>query len=279
VTNLENYEVALRISLAVLVSHEVSNLRAMTPPSLTSAWKKHARGYEHFKALDAEVSAFLNGEENRVTLRPDDDPKTGDDLLRVAHLPVVPKPYDWALLLGDAVHNFRGALDHAACALADLGKGCSRSTQFPLGIVGSSSGLDALDPAHRTFLEARQPQDVRRLGEHPYTWLKEFSDQDKHRALVPLFYVGEGFGTVFPTVDGGVVDKWQVNDVAALDIDTEVVRWHVTPDIPGTHPKVAMSVYFFPLVGCLDRRGVIDCLDIISRTVVGLLTQIEPAFV
>lgn len=100
----------------------------------------------------------------------------------------------WALLLGDAVHGFRGALDHTAWQTVLHGKGLSESKrkqnriQFPIFDRPEAFDNAALlpyvgDECRTVFLEAQEydrPEDTRRLR-----ILAALSNDDKHRLLIP----------------------------------------------------------------------------------------------
>jgi hypothetical protein len=100
----------------------------------------------------------------------------------------------WALILGDAVHGFRGALDHAAWQAVLHGKGIPESEreqnriQFPIydrpEAFDNATLLSYVgDECRAVFREAQEydrTEDARRLR-----ILAALSNDDKHRLLIP----------------------------------------------------------------------------------------------
>jgi hypothetical protein len=74
---------------------------------------KLARAQEHLEALNAEIDEFRKVDAYTVTFEPSDDRR------QVAVKLVVLRnlPPEWGILIGDCIHNLRGALDHLAFAL------------------------------------------------------------------------------------------------------------------------------------------------------------------
>jgi hypothetical protein len=106
-------------------------------------------------------------------------------------------------ILGDAIHNYRSALDHAAWEMvhrfgAKISAGDARKVQFPM----HNSAKDFAkwqgrrtpgvpDKPHRAFLKRYQPY---RHGDGPKAirWLRRLSDHDKHRELIPAVVAPKG---------------------------------------------------------------------------------------
>src|SRR5918995_3001656 len=82
---------------------------------------KIERARKHIRDLETETSAYLNSSPHPYQLRAEDDPATGDEVYRVRVL--FPIPESIPLIVGDAVHNLRSALDHLAWQLVESGGG------------------------------------------------------------------------------------------------------------------------------------------------------------
>jgi hypothetical protein len=99
----------------------------------------------------------------------------------------------WGLIIGDAIHNLRCALDHLAWQLAIRhNKGIEPNNphviQFPVEPNKAKWPRHFFDAADSAKLEDLQPfhndadTDALRLP-HPLLMLKSLSDFDKHRAI------------------------------------------------------------------------------------------------
>jgi hypothetical protein len=97
---------------------------------LLSTMVKIERAKEHVRNLQSEISTFWGS--NKYTITPEDDPETGDEVFRFhGNLEL---PLNWSVIIGEALHDLRSALDHLAWQLVDAhspGKG-SKSTEFPI---------------------------------------------------------------------------------------------------------------------------------------------------
>ncbi|WP_139205445.1 hypothetical protein [Plantibacter sp. MMLR14_011] len=155
-------------------------------------------------------------------------------------------PAHWPVILGDAVHNARSALDHLAWQLVVKdGGNPSRRTQFP--IAGTPADLakrvknDLSGCSLTTKNRVRQLQPFKD-GTHSFWALNELDNWDKHRLLLPVFasphhltlsttLIGgdedgesgppisfRGAGLAEPTADGQVVAPRQ-EPLVAIDAD------------------------------------------------------------
>lgn len=99
-----------------------------------------------------------------------------------------------SLTLGDAVHNFRGALDHLANAfVSSTGALPRKDTSFPILRVAPTSGKSARGLPNiapgvavevRRALDLVQPYQSDVPDEHPMAMLHELDIRDKHRQLL-----------------------------------------------------------------------------------------------
>src|SRR5438045_2016982 len=88
----------------------------MLPPRLTSSCRaKIARADEHLDALYRETDGWGDGDPFRIVRECNSD---GTEHVFRLRYKTDPDVWRWALLLGDALHNLRCALDHIVYALA-----------------------------------------------------------------------------------------------------------------------------------------------------------------
>src|SRR5690242_15221652 len=110
-------------------------------PALDSSWLKHEWSQRHLNLLYNEFSVFYRNEDKPSGSYDDSDSGT-----KLTHKPFeVPSLHEWSLILGDAIHNMRSALDHIEYALAlkhlstqKSGRLPDRRTSFPLLPVPNS---------------------------------------------------------------------------------------------------------------------------------------------
>lgn len=169
-----------------------------------SAWLKWGRAVTHAEALEAELVRF--GDELRK--QPVARFKTAYDskrhgfpyvIVEVTHFPPILR-----LLLGDAVQEFRAALDHLAWALVQSGRSVGalkdrqlRSIYFPI-----TSTNEEFNEAVRTRLPGvgrREIAIIRRFQPyrrgktagpwHAFALLQRMSNDDKHREIQDLWLV------------------------------------------------------------------------------------------
>lgn len=101
--------------------------------SIDGCLAKLDRADEHLEALSAETLAFLRS--RPIELRGEMDKDIGRYSVRI-RLKERP-PVRLGLIVGDAVHNLRAALDHLATNLAILGGAKTRSkTSFQFCAIG-----------------------------------------------------------------------------------------------------------------------------------------------
>jgi hypothetical protein len=186
-----------------------------------------ARAFKHLKDLDGQVALWVNGDHHSVRL--EYDPKArgpgplpagqklgfGVGVLTALATAEQPPADPFSLLIGDALHNMRSALDTLAYALAvahkkPLPKEIADSSEFPIfgdedrnGVLGVGSGkfhqptrtgdpapgsglskIAGWDPKAKTIVEGLQPYH-RGSGfrSDPLWVLHELDRINKHRLL------------------------------------------------------------------------------------------------
>lgn len=162
-------------------------------PSLEGCRAKTQRAKEHFLQLYAAHQEFLNLNPYGVIV--DDDPDTGKKTLRARVSREAPE--EWALIIGDVIHNLRAALDYLAWQLVELGGGkTGTGIQFPVlyamedeageheaTIAGQVKGAPPLALA---VIDRLQPYHVGHPGfeSHPLYRLHRLDIRDKHHLLI-----------------------------------------------------------------------------------------------
>lgn len=168
---------------------------------LAGVWAKIRRADVHLRRLeqcDREIRAACR---EQISVERDDE--SGRHVFRMG--PVPPVPEDFGLVLGDAIHNLRSALDHLAHAVVvSQGGTPNRNTGFPILMTApkpkknGSSPLANLDPsvdeAVRREIDAVQPYHRDDPSLHELAVLHSLDITDKHRRLVLAIVRTHGVG-------------------------------------------------------------------------------------
>lgn len=186
----------------------------MTKPlDLVSARAKLARGQGHAAELLREVRAWLN-DESDPPIRPgfNHEPDKRRTLADVKSLKKIPP--EWDDFLGDALHNYRSALNHVVGAMVRVGSDPQKFTdlrsyfQFPVFEGSRSDFLSKTGNARRSQLPGVRRKHVEAISPfQPYKsrgnrWalraLKDLNDLDKHRKPVLAIHYVAGMFHVQP---------------------------------------------------------------------------------
>lgn len=150
-------------------------------------WKfKFERAKSHLEELRAKVNDFVEGESLKVF--EEVDAASGDRLYRVK-ITDNPPPL-LAVIVGDALHNLRSALDHLVWQLWIVnGQTPNRRVEFPIFLraddykKGAETRIGGVDPSARDVIEDVQPFKRPKPEDHDLWKLHELNNQDKHRLL------------------------------------------------------------------------------------------------
>lgn len=147
--------------------------------------------------LEHAVAEYLASEPFSLETR--EEPS--GDLSTIVRVKAQP-PVEWSVVIGDAVHNARSALDHLAYALVERDGGVAReSAYFPITDESTGygeklrKGLAGASREARDAVRALQPW---RGGDVDLWRLHRLNIIDKHRLLVP---VGAAHSSVAITLD------------------------------------------------------------------------------
>jgi hypothetical protein len=152
---------------------------------------KLKRADEHIEQLHREGEAFLGDTTQRTLVY--DDLQAGKAFADVQRNRIVEPRL--SILAGDVLYQVRSSLDHLICALIKRdGNSPTTSSQFPIfshaptdkktkaRYEGQVAGITR--PEVLAAIEAHQPHKRSNPANHWLAVLREFSNTDKHRALV-----------------------------------------------------------------------------------------------
>lgn len=182
---------------------------------------KFARANELIDQLEAEVATFLASSPFAV-----EEVEAGNgDLLYLARTSLRP-PMGWSLIIGDAIHNARSALDQLAWRLVEVGGGTpDASTSFPITdnelhyANKLRNALKGATPAARAAVRAMSPWEA---GDRKLWQLHRLDIIDKHRLLVPVGATSPTWGFQLPVA----------HFLGADDEDAPYLRFETDPQFP-----------------------------------------------
>jgi hypothetical protein len=163
------------------------------PAEFRDSWLKLERGINLADQFKASADEFLGRRPFTITTTTD-----ATHHRFTVWVTVEPPPDDLGLLLGDATHNLRSALDCLVAAMARRAGGADDETQFP--ICDDPRQFESRYRARRLrclaaneidFLEQLQPYHQGLRFIHPLCYLRDMSNADKHRLIVPTLVAAE----------------------------------------------------------------------------------------
>jgi hypothetical protein len=256
---------------------------------LDGAHTKLRRGREHVDAVKLEierVAAEIDGPP--IEIRQQLDAKTNDWVVYVARVAEVTSV---SPIVGDAVHNFRSALDYLVHELAFIDGGGvdppHGKTQFPIIDRPSDYAkrttlmLENVSGIHRKALQRYQPfKPWTGLPFHPLKLLSDIDNDDKHRLVVttPLSYVDMPFR--FPHYGHHCHVRGDVSGRSLraypLDVGTELLRVGLT--ITGPNPSLEVVAQFQPYLAFVNGNDIITTLGLIGDAVESVLRDFQSFF-
>jgi hypothetical protein len=205
-------------------------------------WLKLDHGKEQFDQLNLEVNLWITEHqgESPWRARPEYDSNLG--CLRFFVAEVEPMPPRWGLLLADALHNVRCALDHIAWHVVAIGSSPparaadQRRVGFPIydtadGFANSDgTRIPGVSGQQRAIIELHQPHHRgSNAGMHPLALLQDLNNTDKHRELRTLVAARGGNLRIDLTPPmGSQVDHWEFvppfEDERLIELGMEIAR-------------------------------------------------------
>lgn len=256
---------------------------------LASAFAKLERAKAHTDCLRSDIHEVGQGNRYRLPVAFERDPQTGGGRLIIADVPE--HSDDWGLIIGDAIHNFRSALDHAWWELAirhlkrQPTEKEARSIQFPINrpttkwVPGNYIQWVGIK-ATKIAQDVQPDRGLDAAGLHPFEALRRFSNEDKHRFIattVNVYHriqftlrVGDTLSYPVPENDIGTLIK--IEQPAAPGKEVLVFP----PDSPVFHPDVEYECYLTGYVAVAGRWDVLQVLDSIGEWIAAVLDRLAP---
>lgn len=255
-------------------------------------WLKLDHGREQFGQLEREVKLWISEHQGGLPWRARPEYDSNLQCIRFFVDKVEPLPPRWGLLLGDALHNVRCALDHMAWHLVVIGGSPPRKIEdqrrvgFP--IYDTASGfakgirtrIPGVSPAQQAIIERHQPHHRGKgAGKHPLALLQDLNNTDKHRELRTLVAAkGGNFRFDLTAPMGSQLDRAEIvpafKDEALFKLGTEITRAY------GRFVDGEITVAFIGNIGIaldngLDPKATFDAIHVEAMAV---LQELEAAF-
>jgi hypothetical protein len=194
--------------------------------SQQSQWArmKLARARQHISHLGAAIDMWLADDPYSVELDYGDDHRTLNVTLRVRTPPPVRQ---WALIVGDCIHNMRSALDATVWRLAHLdGRTATdpRGLYFPVVTQGQK-----WDSARKKLLQTVPDDYAERIrNTQPFIRVADQTETDPLYALHYLSKLDKHRESIVVTVDSLEADhklQFEVESVDGSEDEPEVESW------------------------------------------------------
>jgi hypothetical protein len=152
-------------------------------PPFSQPRQKLRRAASHIKTLEGAIADYFKTDWYTCDFNRSPE---GQYSLKVA---VHGSPQDFGVIVGDAVHNLRAALDLLAVEAVDQNGGNTKNVYFPF--ADSAANLDEMIKRRNFHRASLDDQDtIRQLqpytgGNHLLHSLHDLDIQDKHHSLIP----------------------------------------------------------------------------------------------
>jgi hypothetical protein len=246
------------------------------------------RADQHISDLNALFETLKNGE--LYTIFAEEQPNPRGKFYSLGVRKIAELPCKFPLILGDAIHNLRTALDLAMCemVIADKGKPTHRTrfqfaeTAKKLETTLQEGSLQCLKPdIVRTIVDKIRPYDAG--GDNALLGLHALDIRDKHTLLIPVLSIAEAHIKELLAVSDefGVLSTWRSE------------RWIIGADnvlhaqgfgVPVPVQFKFQGQYAIPTDVIFDRgqafegKSVIPTLHQLSQLVRGILDTLERTF-
>jgi hypothetical protein len=198
-------------------------------------WRKIEWAKKHTDDLESEIIAFRDTSPYEFEIQ--GNPKTGPGSYRIKGTPQ-PLPESIPLILGDAAHNLRVALDHFACAVVVTVTDRTafpvwRASRTPTSVQWSGLVKGKLNGAAPRLIKAVTAVKAYKTGNGEYVWAVDELDRiDKHRLLLSVAAANTGVTLDAAEMFRNVTLAAGLTDVPSLFITIKPADW--TPIEEGT---------------------------------------------
>lgn len=236
---------------------------------------KVKRATQHIAELEAVIAALIKPDAYRLWV---ENEPYGTNVLKFRMLK--PIRCDIPLIIGDAIHNLRSALDLAACEIITMaGQQPSKWTSFPVrdtrqeleSTVNSGeikiAGVDIVD----LIINVIKPY---KGGNDPLHALHNLDIIDKHRLLIPVITI-TGLNKVTLRSGGTVIEEFSATVFPGRE-ETQIMSHDSPMELDGDH-QVTLLV-LFDKGQIFESEAVVPTLYKLAQIVSGVLQALEQAY-
>lgn len=246
---------------------------------------KYFRAGEHIRQLGTEMDAFLEPPEQHVIeLDSHYDPDTKTYSVFVEKVPEI--PLGWAVLLGEAVHNLRTALDYVVFELGVLDldgiEPPGGKTAFPLAVDRANFDavapryLEGLSTPHRDMIERMQPYHAPH-GRDSFVFkiLDDLANDNKHRLLQGIVVTAESGKLHVPALGHNCrVVRQQLHSPIGRPLEPGTPLATLVLEVTGPDPEVNVQGDLTLAVTLRDGTRVIDLLNTAATSVQAVFNEV-----
>jgi len=265
-------------------------------PSLDGCYVKIARANKHRNELDRRIRELLDSIKEAVVTETTYDTDAGQFVVWIRHAP--PVPDELSAVAGDALHNLRSALDHLIYQVVwSLTGKPWEDGQFPIAgapdrfTKRDRETFDKLGDELTAIVMGHQPLDdvadlalavegdelglvTARIDNNRLRFLRDLSNADKHRLLLPGFVRGEDTGFTLRNPINCRPKISRYSDSIALKPDTNIA--FIPANTRHPDPYVQVDFDFRPSIGIGGGGDVVEALDMIRAKVQRIIGDFRP---
>jgi hypothetical protein len=239
---------------------------------------KVERAKKHVFDMDAAIRSFCESKPYTIGAKPHSVPAIQRTTLYIAS--VKPIPGHIALIIGDAVHNLRSALDHLAWQLVEAGGGTPNPhTYFPIfygsdgphkyaSAVGSGE-IKKMPVGAEKLINSVQPY---LTGDNTLWLINELDRVDKHRLVITV----GSLLTAWQVSSGGMIIPFPQNP-RPLVLDDEITNIPTSTYKGQKHDDFDLGIDIaFGEPEVAEGKSVLDTVNKMTDFVDGILPNFEP---
>ncbi len=222
---------------------------------LVDAWGKLERAKHHADQLTVEFFEWGARNQPSTPILKTFDAEQGCYIYAVGDYPETPRA--WSYIIGDALTNFRAAMDYLAWRLVKAGTDPNPKDEnkvaFPVvhdepAYAGQALRLlPGVIPMHHAIVKRYQPyqrpQDLRQ--NHPIARVSKLCRLEKHRSIVVAAFLSHQLNAEIPAkFPNFIEDRREARNVStlrALVPGTELLRIYGRPTAEGLEPEVKVK--------------------------------------
>ena len=242
---------------------------------------------QHAYIVKTEIDHWANEQGKKFTaarIGREYDHQKGCFIYRVTHFE--PLPIRWSLVIGDALYNYRAALEYLAWHLVRAGAEPKpknpKSVQFPITVSQFDfvktvkTRLPGVKPEHLAVVEKYQPYNTQEVSLYPFAVLVDLSNSDKHYELQGAFIRHFGEAEIkFVGASDFDFERLELpnsfKDYLYLGAELALAYGRIT----GPTPEARVAFHFSSSICLQNGMWVGDALGKIEATIAEMVSEVE----